>query len=344
VRKITYSAALSEGLIQAMDRDPNIFVTGISVDYSNGAFGSTTDAFKKYPSRVFDSPSMENALTGIAIGAAAMGKRPIVYHPRNDFLFLAMDQLINLAAKWKYMYGGNAGNVPLVVRTVVGKGWGQGATHSQSLHSLLAHFPGIHVVLPATPHDAKGLLIQAMQSESPVVIIESRSLYNIEGDVPEEFYTVPIGKANILRTGKDLTIVATSLMVQEALIAAETLEKEGVDVEIIDVRSIRPLDESTILNSLEKTGHLLALDTSWELCGFSSEVAALAAEKGYYHLKAPVKRMSLANCPAPVSYTLESAFYPKASNIVKTVLAMLGKNAGQYDYNIDKEDNFKGPY
>ncbi|MDP3561072.1 MAG: transketolase C-terminal domain-containing protein [Legionellaceae bacterium] len=343
MRKIKYTDALSEGLVQAMDRDLNLFVTGISVDYSAGAFGTTTEALKKFPTRVFDAPSMENALTGIAIGAAAMGKRPIIYHPRNDFMFLALDQMINLAAKWKYMYAGNAGNMPLVVRTVVGKGWGQGATHSQSLHSILAHFPGLHVVMPATPSDAKGLLIAATQSTSPVVIIEHRALYNIEGEVSEEYYSTPIGKANTLREGKDITIVATSLMVQEALIAAENLEKEGVDVEVVDIRSIRPLDETAVLRSIEKTGHLLVIDTSWELCGFASEIAALAAEKGYYYLKGPVRRMSLANCPAPVSYPLETAFYPKPSNIAKTILTMLGKNSDNF-VTIDKEDTFKGPY
>lgn len=343
MRKIKYSEALSEGLVQAMERDPSIFVTGISVDYSAGAFGTTTQAIKQFPTRVFDAPSMENALTGIAIGAAAMGKRPIIYHPRNDFMFLAMDQLINLAAKWKYMYAGNAGNMPLVVRTVVGKGWGQGATHSQSLHSIFAHFPGMNVVLPATPSDAKGLLISATQSNSPVVIIENRALYNIEENVSEDYYASPIGEANVVRQGKDITIVATSLMVQEALIAAENLAKEGVDVELIDIRSIRPLDEKTVLNSLEKTGRLLVVDVSWELCGFTSEIAALAAEKGYYYLKGPVARMSLADCPAPVSLPLETAFYPKPSNIVKTVLSMLGKRECNLD-NIDKEDTFKGPY
>jgi pyruvate/2-oxoglutarate/acetoin dehydrogenase E1 component len=343
MRKIKYFEALSEGLVQAMERDPNIFVTGISVDYSGGAFGSTLGAIQKFPKRVFDAPSMENALTGIAIGAAAMGKRPVVYHPRNDFMFLAFDQMINLAAKWKYMYANNAGNMPLVVRAVVGKGWGQGATHSQSTHSLLAHFPGLHVVLPATPADAKGLTMAALQSDSPVVILEHRSLYNMEGDVPEEPYITPIGKANVLRIGKDITIVATSLMVQESLIAATELAKEGVDVEVIDIRSIRPLDEKTVLNSLEKTGYILAVDTSWELCGFSSEIAALAAEKGFHHLKGPARRMSLANCPAPVSLPLEAAFYPKASNIAKTVMAMLGKSSDKLS-NIDQEDNFKGPY
>ena len=343
MRKIKYTEALSEGLVQAMERDPNIFITGISVDYSGGAFGTTTDAMKKFPTRVFDAPSMENALTGIAIGAAAMGKRPIVYHPRNDFMFLALDQMINLAAKWKYMYAGNAGNMPLVVRAVVGKGWGQGATHSQSLHSILAHFPGLNVVLPATPSDAKGLMIAATQSNSPIVLLENRALYNIEEDVSESYYATPIGKANVLRAGKDITIVATSLMVQEALIAAENLAKEGIDVELIDIRSIRPLDEATVLNSIEKTGHLLVVDVSWKLCGFSSEIAALAVEKGYYHLKGPVRRMCLADCPAPVSLPLELAFYPNPTSIAKTVLSMLGKSIDGLG-EISKEDDFVGPY
>lgn len=343
MRTLKYNEALSEGLIQAMEQDSNIFITGISVDYSGGAFGTTLEAMNRFPDRVFDAPSMENALTGIAIGAAAMGKRPIIYHPRNDFMFLALDQMINLAAKWKYMYAGNAGNMPLVVRAVVGRGWGQGATHSQSLHSILAHFPGLKVLLPATPSDAKGMMIAALQSDSPVVILENRALYNIEEHVSEDCYATPIGKANVLRKGKDITIVAISFMVQEALAAAEILAKEGVDAEVIDIRSLRPFDEKTILNSLEKTGHLLAVDVSWELCGFSSEVAALAAEKGYQFLKAPVRRMCLADCPAPVSLPLETAFFPKPSNIVKTVLAMLGKNSEGYE-GVDKEDTFKGPY
>ena len=343
MRTLKYSEALSEGLVQAMDHDPNIFITGISVNYSVPAFGSTEAALKKYPDRVFDAPAMENALTGIAIGAAAVGKRPIVYHPRNDFMFLAFDQIINLAAKWKYMFANQAGEMPLIVRAVVGKGWGQGATHSQSLHSVLAHFPGLNVVLPATAEDAKGLLMAATKSQSPVIILEHRSLYNIEGVVPEQAFYTPIGKANVLRQGKDVTIVATSLMVQESLVAAEGLTKEGVDVEVIDIRSIRPLDEKTVLASLEKTGRLVVVDTSWELCGFTSEIAALAAEKGYYHLKAPVVRLSVANCPAPVSLPLENAFYPKPSNIARAVLAMLGKNEDTMN-NLDQEDTFKGPY
>src|SRR6266478_4492524 len=202
IRKMTYAQALSEGLCQAMERDASIFVTGIGVDYPSGIFGSTTEAAKRFgPERVFDAPAMENALTGIVIGAAAVGKRPIIVHARNDFLFLGFDQLINLAAKWRYMFNGNAGNMPIVIRAVVGKGWGQGATHSQSTHATLAHFPGLKVLMPAFPADAKGLTLAALQDNSPVVIIEHRALYDTVGEVPEEALPTPIGKAAVVRKG-----------------------------------------------------------------------------------------------------------------------------------------------
>lgn len=343
MRKIKYSQALSEGTVQSMERDPHIFMTGIAVDYPSGIFGSTTEATKRFPDRVFDAPAMENALTGIAIGAAAVGKRPIIVHPRNDFMFLAFDMMINLAAKWKYMYGGNAGSVPIVVRAVIGKGWGQGASHSQSLQSVLAHFPGLNVVMPTFPRDAKGLLMSALKHSSPVIMLEHRTLYDTEGDVPEEPCFTPIGKAAVVREGKDVTIVGTSFMAYEALHAAEQLEKEGVSAEVVDLRSIRPLDEETILQSIRKTGRLIVADTSWELCGVSSEIAALAAEKAFNHLKAPVRRINVANCPSPVSQPLEKAFYPTATTIARAALAMLGKHTSAFG-DIDREDNFKGPY
>lgn len=343
MREIKYFEALSEGLVQAMERDESIFVTGIAVDYPSGIFGSTVEAAKRFgPSRVFDAPAMENALTGIAIGAAAMGKRPVIVHPRNDFMFLAFDQLINLAAKWKYMYGGRAGSVPIVVRAVIGRGWGQGATHSQSLQSVLAHFPGLQVVMPALPQDAKGLTIAAMQSNAPTIILEYRSLYGISGPVSPEFVATPIGKAAVVRPGKDITIVATSVMVIESLRAAEELANAGISAEVIDLRSIRPFDEETVLSSVRKTGHLIVVDTSWELCGVVSEVAALAAEKAFSALKGPVRRLAVANCPAPVSMPLEQAFYPKASTIAAAVQKMLGHDAELGD--IDLADDFKGPY
>jgi acetoin:2,6-dichlorophenolindophenol oxidoreductase subunit beta len=344
VRKLSFADAIAEGTVQAMERDPSIFMTGIAVDYSSGMFGTTGAAVKRFgKSRVFDAPAMENALTGIAIGAAAVGKRPIIVHPRNDFMFLAFDQLINLAAKWRYMYGGNAGTVPIVVRAVIGKGWGQGATHAQSLQAPLAHFPGLTVVMPAYPRDAKGLLLSALMADGPVVILEHRSLFSLEGEVPVEPVPTPLGKAALVRTGRDVTIVATSLMTIEAERAAEELERNGMSVELIDLRSIRPLDEETILASVRKTGRLLVADTSWELCGVTSEVAALAAEKAFSSLKGPVRRLALANCPAPVSQPLEAVFYPKASTIVDMVCAMLGRatlDTGQ----VQLRDDFKGPY
>ena len=344
VRELKYWEALSEGLVQAMERDSSIFIAGIAVDYASGIFGSTVAALERFgPGRVFDTPSMENALTGIAIGAAAMGKRPVIVHPRNDFMFLAFDQLINLAAKWKYMFGGRAGSVPIVVRAVVGKGWGQGATHSQSTHAPLAHFPGLQVVLPAFPNDAKGLTIAALEGDVPTVILEHRALYETIGPVDGACMATPIGKANVIRQGDDVSIVAVSFMAYEALHAAEELANEGVSAEVVDARSVRPLDEETILASVKKTGRLLVADTSWELCGFSSEVAALVAEKGFDSLKAPVRRIAMADCPAPVSLSLENAFYPKASTIAKAVLAMMGKSADALG-DIDREDTFKGPY
>jgi pyruvate dehydrogenase E1 component beta subunit len=344
MRELTYAKALSEGLCQAMERDPDIFVTGIAVDYPSGIFGSTAEAAARFgPSRVFDAPAMENGLTGIAVGAAAMGKRPVIVHPRNDFMFLAFDNLINLAAKWRYMFDGKAGNMPIVVRAVIGKGWGQGPTHSQSLQAPLAHFPGLTVVMPAFPQDAKGLTIAALRHDGPVVILEHRSLYGIAGPVSEAFEPTPIGRAKIVRAGNALTIVATSLMAYEALHAAEELSKQKIEIEVIDLRTIRPLDEATVLESIARTGHLLVCDTSWELCGVASEIAALAAEKGFGSLKAPVRRLSLANCPAPASARLEDAFYPKASTIARAALSMLGEDVeGMSDFG--RQDSFKGPY
>jgi acetoin:2,6-dichlorophenolindophenol oxidoreductase subunit beta len=344
MREMTYAQALSEGLCQAMERDPAIFVTGIAVDYPSGIFGSTREATKRFgPDRVFDAPAMENALTGIAVGAAAMGRRPVIVHPRNDFMFLSFDNLINLAAKWRYMFMGRAGNVPIVVRAVIGKGWGQGATHSQSLQAPLAHYPGLSVVMPTFPSDAKGLTLAALRHNGPVIILEHRTLYGISGDVPEEDTPTPIGKANVVRQGRDITIVGTSLMAYEALHAAEELARHGVEAEVIDLRSIRPLDEETILDSVKKTGRLIVTDTSWELCGVVSEIAALAAEKAWTHLKAPVRRIALPNCPAPVSLKLEEAFYPKASTIAKAALATLGADPERVG-DLSREDNFKGPY
>jgi pyruvate dehydrogenase E1 component beta subunit len=327
-----------------MRQDPKVFITGIGVDYPVGVFGTTREALDEFgSSRVFDSPSMENALTGICIGASAMGMRPVIVHHRNDFMFLAFDQMINLAAKWRYMYGGNAGQVPIVVRGIIGRGWGQGATHSQSLQSPIAHFPGIAVVMPAMPADAKGLILSALKSPSPVVILEHRSLFDIVGEVPEGHYETPIGKANILKVGSDISVVCTSYMVVEAMRAAEFLSQFGISVEVIDLRSIRPLDEETIIDSVRKTGKLVVADTSWVQYGVASEIAALIAEKAFEHLKAPVVRIGIPNSPAPSSKILEDAFYPSADSLQKIIAKLLGR--ADIIATLGKEiDNFKGPY
>lgn len=343
MRTLKYKEAISEALVQAMTADPHIFVTGHAVAYPSGIFGSTVEAAQRFPDRVFDCPSMENAFAGIAIGAAAMGKRPVYVYPRADFMFLSLDNLLNLACKWRYMYGGEAGCVPIVLRAVVGKGWGQGSTHSQSPHAALAHFPGLTVALPSTPADAKGLLLSALTASHPVVIFEHRSLFDVEGEVPEAMEPIPFGKARLLREGRDLTIVATSLMALEATLAADELAKQGLSIEVLDPRTIRPLDEAAILASVAKTGRLIVADTSWELCGFTSEVAGLVAEKGFHSLKAPVRRIAVADCPAPVSAPLENAFYPKASTLAAAALQLLGRESGNLD-GIDRIDYFKGPY
>ena len=344
MRSLKFSEAISEGTVLAMERDPSIFITGIAVDYPSGIFGTTSEASRRFgPSRVFDSPAMENALTGILIGAATVGKRPIMVHPRVDFMFLSFDMLLQLAAKWRYMYGGQGGMAPIVVRAVIGRGWGQGATHSQSIQSLLAHFPGMTVVMPTSPADAKGLMMSALRHNGPVVILEHRLLYDTVGEVPEGEVLTTLGKAAVARKGKDVTIVSTSYMTHESLHAANELAKNGIEAEVVDLRSIRPLDEETILASVRKTGHLIVVDTSWELCGVVSEIAALAAEKAFASLRAPIRRISLANCPAPVSQPLEKAFYPTATTIAKAAMVMLGKDESCMGH-IDQTENFKGPY
>lgn len=282
-------------------------------------------------------------MTGICIGASAMGFRPILVHNRNDFMFLGLDPMINLASKWRYMYGGNAGNVPIVVRAIIGRGWGQGATHSQSLQATISHFPGIAVVMPAMPKDAKGLVLSALRSRSPVVILEHRSLYDIEGEVPEGDYQTPIGSARIANPGSQITVVACSYSVIEALRAATFLSRFNISVEVVDLVSIRPLDEETILSSVRKTGKLLVMDTSWIKFGVSSEISAIVAEKAFEYLTSPIVRIGLPDCPAPTSKILEDAFYPSANTLQQTICKVLGR----FDIteNIESElDTFKGPY
>jgi pyruvate dehydrogenase E1 component beta subunit len=327
-----------------MEADPNVFIAGIGVDDFKGIFGTTRDAYLRFgKSRVIDIPNCENAFAGIAIGAAAVGKRPLVVHPRNDFMFLATDMLMNLAAKWRYMFGNKSG-VPVVMRGIVGRGWGQGATHSQSLHAMFAHFPGLVVATPAFAADAKGLLVSALRGSGPVIILENRAVYELEEDVPEEPVEIPFGNARILRSGSDVTIIGASLMAYEALRAADILTEHGISAEVIDPRTVRPLDEEAIVASVEKTGHLVVADTSWARYGFAAEVAALAAERAAGSLRAPVRRVTPADCPAPVSKPLEDAFHPNPRTIATACLEVIRQDARVATAADDVQAAFAGPY
>ena len=343
-RELTYAQAISEALIQGMEQDPDIFIFGLGVDDYKGIFGTTREAFTRFgSSRVFDAPASEGALTGIAIGAALNGKRPVLVHARNDFMFLALDQMLNNAAKWKYTYAGKS-SLPFVVRGIIGKGWGQGPTHSQSIQSVLAHFPGLIVAMPSQPYDIKGLFLESFKSDSPVVILEHRALYDLKGAVPKEPYRVPFGCARLLREGKDLTIVATSYLAQEALKAAELLSKEDISVEVIDPVTLQPLDVETIIRSVKKTGRLIAADTSWARCGYASEVLAVVAEKAWGALKAPVRRITLPPCPCPVSQSLEGRFYPTDQDIIRVTYELLGVKGRGFSDDQERKETFFGPY
>ncbi|KPK39361.1 MAG: acetoin dehydrogenase [Omnitrophica WOR_2 bacterium SM23_29] len=325
VRKLTVPESIRETLDQALAIDKRVFVMGQGVDDPAGMFGMTLDLHKKYGNkRVFDTPLSENALTGIATGAAITGMKPIYLHNRPDFLLLAMDQIVNHASKLSYIFGGNL-KIPLVIIAVIGRGWGSGAQHSQSLHGLFMHVPGLRLVMPSTAYDAKGLLVASILDGNPVMFIEHRWLFKHKSYVPEELYAIPFGKGLVRRKGKDVTIVGVSYMVIEALRAAEELEKDGYEVEVIDVRTLRPLDEEIILDSVKKTGHLIITDTDWKTCGATSEIASIVAEKGVGYLKSPVKRISWPDIPVPTSYVLEEVFYPNKNDIIGAVKEILNK-------------------
>ncbi|MBI5855744.1 MAG: alpha-ketoacid dehydrogenase subunit beta [Nitrospirae bacterium] len=343
MRLVTYRDALHAALSQAMEEDPTVCVMGIGVDDHKAVFGSTKDLVKRFgPHRVFDTPIAEGGMTGVAIGAALGGLKPVHIHIRCDFLYLALDQLLNLAAKWRSMFGGQM-SVPLVVRAVVGRSWGQGAQHSQSLQSFMMHVPGIKVAMPTTAYDAQGLLLSAIADPNPVFLLEHRLLYELTGEVPDYCRAIPFGKTVVRREGDDVTLVANSYMAVEALRAADVLSGYGIQAEVVDPVSLVPMDEATILNSVRKTGRLVVVDTSWVTCGVSAEIAALVAEKAFDSLKAPVKRLGMQRTVCPVSKPLERAFYPHAGTIVAEVLDLLGEQ--RLDVQVpETATSFKGPF
>lgn len=321
-RRISHVNAVREALDQALERDGRVYVMGQGVDDPGGMFGATLGLHKKYgSSRVFDTPLSENALTGIAVGSALAGMRPFYCHNRPDFLLLAMDQIVNHASKWRYMFGGQS-KVPMVLWAVTGRGWGSAAQHSQALHGLFLHIPGLKLVMPSTPYDAKGLVIASIADDNPVLILEHRWLFNKLGEVPEELYAVPLGKGVVRKAGSDVTIAAVSYMVSEALKAAEELEKLGIAAEVVDLRTLKPFDEELLISSIKKTGRLVIADTGWQTGGVSAEIAAVAAEKGFEWLKKPIRRVACPDVPTPASYVLEEAFYPDKNDIIQSVLQL----------------------
>lgn len=323
-RKLSYSLAINEALHQMMSNDESVFLIGQGIK-SPWYVGNTAQGLLKRfgPERVIDTPVSENAMTGAAVGAAIVGMKPVIVHPRMDFMLYAIDPIINEAANWHYMNGGKA-SVPVVIWGIINRGWEQAAQHSQSFHAMFAHIPGLKVVMPSTPYDAKGLMIEAIKDPNPVIFIDDRWLYGYEEIVPEEMYGVEIGKGIIRRKGKDITLVATSFTACESMKVVWKLEKEDIDVEFIDLRTVKPIDQNLIFKSVIKTGRLLIVDGGWKTCGFAAEISAMVSENIFEHLKAPIKRVTLPDCPAPASAELEKAFYKYSGDIVEAVKQIVG--------------------
>ena len=324
-RKITYQQAINEALDQEMSRDQNVIVMGEDVaggagspgeqDAWGGVLGVTRGLYHKHPGRVIDTPISESGYVGAAVGAACCGMRPVAELMFVDFLGVCFDQIFNQAAKFRYMFGGKA-ETPVVIRAMYGAGFRAAAQHSQCLYNIFTHIPGLKVVVPSNPYDAKGLLIQSIRDNDPVIFLEHKALYTMEGEVPEELYTVPFGEAAVVREGNDVTIVAIGRMVQKAQEAAAELQKAGVQCEIIDPRTTSPLDTDTILESVEKTGRLIVVDESHPRCSMASDIAGLVAENAFDSLKAPIRQITGPRSPVPFSDSLEELYIPSAAKIV----------------------------
>lgn len=325
-RILTYAEAIREGTEQEMARDPSVLVLGIGVDDFKAIYGTSRGLVEKFGrERVFDTPLSEDAMTGVAIGAALAGLRPIHVHIRMDFVLLAMNQLVNIAAKGRYMYGG-AVSVPLVVRSIIGRSWGQGAQHSQSFHSYFIHIPGLKVVAPSTPYDAKGCLIQSIRDDNPVIFVEHRMLHYQKGHVPKPEYTTPLGKARVLAKGDDITLVGISYMAVECLRAQKLLAEVGISAEVIDPVSLNPFDLDTIAGSLRKTGRLLVVDTAWVTCGASAEIIAQIAERLQDSQEIRLHRMGFEPVSCPTTKNLEDLFYPNSQKIASAAYTLVYNN------------------
>ncbi|HKT95343.1 MAG TPA: alpha-ketoacid dehydrogenase subunit beta [Paraburkholderia sp.] len=329
-RKITYSQAINEALAQEMARDESVIVMGEDnaggagspgeQDAWGGVLGVTKGLYGKFPGRVLDTPLSEGGFIGTAVGAAACGMRPVAELMFIDFMGVCFDQIFNQAAKFRYMFGGKA-VTPVVIRTMYGAGLRAAAQHSQMLTSLFTHIPGLKVVCPATPYDAKGLMIEAIRDNDPVIFCEHKLLYTMEGDVPEESYSIPFGEANIARDGDDVTIVTYGRMVHYALDAAQQLAKDGIEADVIDLRTTSPLDEETILESVGRTGRVVVVDEANPRCSIATDIAALVANKAFRDLKAPVGMVTAPHTPVPFAASLEDLYIPTARQIADAARA-----------------------
>src|SRR3990167_7722104 len=351
MRSLTYAKAINEALHVAMQRDSKVICYGLGVDDPKRIFGTTDELQEIFgKERVFDTPTSENAMTGVGVGVALAGYRPVMVHQRLDFFLLAMDQLVNSAAKWHYMFGGQM-TVPLVIRLILGRGWGQGPTHSQNLQSWFAHIPGLKVVAPATARDAKGLLLASIFDDNPVVFLEHRWLHQSESDVPVGDYRIPLGKAHIVRQGRDVTIVGMSYMTVEAIRAADFLNEQGISCEVIDLRTIRPIDWDVILQSISKTHKLVALDCSMPTCSVASEIIAKVSIDAFNALTHAPIRIANPDNPEPTSFGLTKNYHPNAETIAKSVIKMMGKEINLSGVSLQETrphdvpgDWFKGPF
>ena len=321
MKKMTYAEAIRDGIRVEMKRDPAVYLCGEDVGKFGGCFGVTAGLVDEFPGRVVDTPISETAIIGSSVGAAAAGLRPIAEIMFVDFMGVCMDELFNQAVKMRYMFGGKA-KVPLVVKTIAGAGVAAAAQHSQSMEAWFTHIPGLKTVMPSTPADAKGLMASAIRDNNPVLFIEHKQLLGVSGDVPEDEYLVPLGKASIMRQGTDVTIVAWSWMAQKALAAAEILAQDGISAEVLDPRTLVPLDKASILHSLGNTNKLVIVHEAVKTGGYAGEIAAIVADEGFDLLDSPIKRVTAPDTPVPFSPTLEAAYVPSVDSIVQTVKSL----------------------
>jgi acetoin:2,6-dichlorophenolindophenol oxidoreductase subunit beta len=335
-RTITFMQAINEALAQEMERDPTVVVFGEDVvggagsagvmDAWGGVMGVTKGIYDKHPGRILDTPISESAFVGAAVGAAASGLRPVAELMFVDFMGVCFDQIFNQGAKLRYMFGGKA-KVPMVIRTMWGAGIRAASQHSQSLYPIFTHIPGLKVVIPASPYDAKGLLIQAIRDDDPVMFFENKVLYTLEGDVPEESYAIPFGEANVVRDGDDVTVVAIGRMVGMATAAADELDGDGISCEILDPRTTSPLDEETIYESVERTGRLVVVDESYPRCSLASDIAALVAQNCFSSLRAAPTMVTAPHAPTPFAPRLEDAYVPGPERVAAAVREVVGAAA-----------------